>query len=372
MTPLKIAGHRADSTSHCTITNGNASGATEAQKTNQPAVTIDRKEDLRNAFKSSLLSSRKVDVDVFRDAPIHLTETAANDLMQEDDTDALIDLPEAPAAAAVPILRYKLLTGDNLCNLPAFQWRIKGVLPSRGIAAMFGPSGSGKSFLVLDMLHSLAFGSDWFGHKVKQCSVTYMALEGEAGVAGRIKAYLSRHGSIPGDIRYAAQPFQLLDADDVNELAEAILAVGTGDVVVLDTLSRATPGLDENASKDMGLIVAAAKTLQEKIGGLLLLIHHTGKDATKGMRGHSSLYAALDCAIEVKRNGDNHEWVIAKSKDGKDGASHPFNLDDVHLGTDSDRDAITSCVIVANQSAQAIAKKKPTVGADSILTTCAD
>lgn len=127
------------------------------------------------------------------------------------------------------------------------------------------------------------------------------------------------------------QPFRLLNADDINELVLAIQTAGTGDVVVLDTLSRATPGSDENDSKAMGLVISAAKILQEMIGGLVLLVHHTGKNAAQGMRGHSSLHAALDCAIEVKRNGDNREWLVAKSKDGEDGASHPFKLEVVPI-----------------------------------------
>lgn len=377
MNPLNNAGQGANSARHFTVTNENAPGATEALKLNQPDATIDRKEDLRNAFKKSLLGSLKVDVDAVGEVPIHHTETAANEVLQEAGTDALIDPPEAPVAPVAPppsptapvapILRYKLWTGDQVIKLPPVQWRIKNRLPSRGLAMVFGQSASGKSFLVLDMLQSLAFGHDWFGHKVKQCSVTYVALEGEAGVAGRIKAYLTRHGSIPANIHYVAQPFNISDDDDIEELAEAILAVGAGGVVVVDTLSRAIPGLDENGSKDMGLIIAGAKKLQERVGGLLLLIHHTGKDTSKGVRGHSSLFAALDCAIEVKRTGDHREWVIAKSKDGADGATHPFELEVVHLGTDSDGDAETSCVVVPNQSAQALAKKRPTLGSNQAI-----
>lgn len=171
--------------------------------------------------------------------------------------------------SVIPNSRYQLMTGDDLFKLPKFQWRIKGVLPANGLAVLFGPSGSGKSFLVLDMLQSLALGRDWFGHKVKQCTLTYVALEGEAGVANRVKAYLTRHGLTSVNIRYATEPFNLLDAEDINELAGAIQAVGAGDVVVLDTLSRAIPGSDENDSKTMGQIVSAAKLLQGLIGGLL-------------------------------------------------------------------------------------------------------
>ncbi len=305
-----------------------------------------------------------IDVNTMEDLLSFPNDTHAADLVQMEDTDALNHQLESPVVTA---MRYKLLTGDDLCNLPAFRWRIKGVLPARGMAAMFGPSGSGKSFLILDMLQSLACGCDWFGHKVKQCSVTYIALEGEAGVASRIKAYRCRHGSIPANIRYVAQTFNLLEDDDINDLVKAILAAGTGDVVVIDTLSRATPGSDENDSKAMGQIIAAAKLLQECIGGLVLLVHHTGKDASKGIRGHSSLHAALDCAIEVKRNGNQREWIVAKSKDGEDGASHPFKLDVVPLGVDSDGDESVSCVIVADQSAQAIQNKKPTLGSNQTI-----
>lgn len=364
MTPLNIAGQSADATRHFMITDENASGGTEACKSNQCSATIARKNVLRHEFKRSLNDCIYVDAAALGDLAVIPTDTPAKDLMQNDVTDALIHQQKPPVTTA---MRYQLLTSDSLCTLPAIQWQIKDVLPSRGIAAMFGPSGSGKSFLALDMLQSLASGRDWFGNKVKQCSVTYIALEGEAGVAGRIKAYLSRHGSTSLNIRYVAQPFKLLEADDINELAEAILAAGTADVVVLDTLSRATPGLDENDSKAMGLIIASAKILQERIGGLLLLIHHTGKDASRGMRGHSSLHAALDCAIEVKRNGDNREWVLAKSKDGEDGASHSFKLEVVSLGIDSDGDAITSCVIAPYQSAQAVQKKMPTLGRNQTI-----
>ena len=97
----------------------------------------------------------------------------------------------------------------------------------------------------------------------------------------------------------------------------------------------------------MGEIIAGANHLQRLIGGLVLLVHHTGKDASKGLRGHSSLHAALDAAIEVRRNGDQREWLIAKSKDGEDGQSNYFGLEVVELGRDEDNEPITSCVIRA-------------------------
>lgn len=267
----------------------------------------------------------------------------ANDYLQEHGTDALAALLERPAAS---VMRYALLSDADLCKLPPLQWRIKKVLPETGLAAVFGASGSGKSFAVIDMTQAIAAGREWFGYKSKPCNVLYCALEGEGGIAGRVAAYRIRHGATSQNIRYLVKPFSLLESGDIADLAQAIKADGqSAEVVILDTLNRAAPGADENDSKSMGQIIAAAKELQTHIGGLVLLVHHTGKDASKGLRGHSSLHAALDAAIEVRRDGDRREWVIAKSKDGEDGEAHPFKLDVVELGTDEDGEPITSCTV---------------------------
>lgn len=266
-----------------------------------------------------------------------------NDYAQEFGTGALADLLQRPVA---PVMRYELLSDADLCKLPPLQWRIKKVLPETGLAAVFGASGSGKSFAVIDMTQSMAAGRDWFGYKSKPCNVVHCALEGEGGIAGRVAAYRIRHGATAQNIRYLVKPFSLLESGDINDLAQAIKANWqSAEAVILDTLNRAAPGADENDSKSMGQIIAAAKELQTLIGGLVVLVHHTGKDASKGLRGHSSLHAALDVAIEVRRDGDRREWLIAKSKDGEDGEAHPFKLDVVELGTDEDGEPITSCVV---------------------------
>lgn len=248
--------------------------------------------------------------------------------------------------------RFRLLTPADLAKLPPVSWRVRGVLPSEGIAAMFGASGSGKSFLVLDLLASVARGGDWFGCRVKPAPVLYVALEGEAGIAQRMKAHTVKHGALPGRFRFLLQSLDIRLAADRADLVQAIHAAGwAGGVLCLDTLNRAAPGMDENDSKSMGEAISAAKAIQADLGGLVLLVHHTGKDATKGLRGHSSLLASLDAAVEVSRDGDRREWKMNKSKDGEDGEAHPFRLDVIEIGTDDEGEAVTSCVVVPEESA---------------------
>lgn len=248
-----------------------------------------------------------------------------------------------------------------MCAAPPMRWMVRDVLPLEGLAALYGPSGSGKSFLMLDVAMAVAEGANaWFGHRVTQCPVTYCALEGEAGMGKRVKAWsLHNKKPIPARLRFITQPVDLLNSRDVGDVAKAVQAAGgCGGMVILDTLNRAAPGADENSSTDMGSIVAAAKQLQILTGGLVLLVHHTGKDASKGLRGHSSLFAALDGAIEVHKTDSRREWRVAKSKDDEIGTAHAFKLDVVTVGRDIDGEAITSCVAAPDTAIDAVKRAK--------------
>lgn len=265
---------------------------------------------------------------------------------------------------------FKLLTAADLDALQPHQWLVRGVLPKEGLAAIYGPPGSGKSFLALDLLANIAAGRDWFCNTVKSTApIVYVALEGEAGVARRVRAWAIKNGAMPERFRAVIQPVDIRRPLSRNALIDAIQAEQmSGGVLCLDTLSRAAPGIDENNSAEMGEIIGAAKALQTRLGGLVVLVHHSGKDATKGLRGHSSLLAALDAVIEVSRDGDRREWRLAKAKDGEDGAAHGFKLAIVELGDDPDGEPITSCVCHPdNTTADAIRRATPPGGGNMRL-----
>lgn len=239
--------------------------------------------------------------------------------------------------------KYKLLTGYDLRALPPVKWRLKGILPYEGLAAVYGPSGSGKSFLALDQAAAISEGFDWFGSRTTISTVVYVALEGESGFKNRVAAWeLENNRPLPSNMYMVMQPFQLAKTEDIEALSAAI---PHGSVVYVDTLNRAAPTSDENSSKEMGEILQGCKRLQVLIGGLVVLIHHTGKDASRGARGHSSLFAALDGGIEVERTATQRSWKVSKAKDGEDGKSFPFDLKHHVLSTDADGDQITSCTV---------------------------
>ncbi|KAK6022689.1 hypothetical protein OSTOST_11599 [Ostertagia ostertagi] len=242
---------------------------------------------------------------------------------------------------------FRLLSVADIRALPPALDRVHGIYPVQGVGAIYGPSGSGKSFLVIDLMAAVAGSASWFGHKVRPGRVVYVMLEGAAGLAKRIRAWEEvNERPFPDGVSFLVESFRLLDRDHVHSLAGAIDALGGADVVVIDTLNRAAPGADENSPEDAGRMLDALQQLQNMIGGLVLVVHHTGKDATKGMRGHSSLFAAMDGAIVTTRSGDAREWAIDKVKDGRDGDAHPYRLRAVEVGEDEDGDPITSCAVV--------------------------
>jgi AAA domain/Primase C terminal 2 (PriCT-2) len=248
-----------------------------------------------------------------------------------------------PSPASLASASFRLLDRAAIMALPPLAWRVKGIFPEVGIGAIYGPSASGKSFLGFDLGISVASGKPWFGHRVSPGPVTYIMLEAEAGLRNRIEAWEKHNGQhIPAKFLAIAQPFDLSNPDKVEELGAV---VPQGGVIFIDTLNRAAPGLDENSSQDMGRVLAGMKRLQELTGGLVLIVHHTGKDASKGLRGHSSLFAALDGAIEVERSATGRCWSAAKVKDGEDGKQIAFRLHVVDLGKDADGDPMNSCAV---------------------------
>lgn len=247
--------------------------------------------------------------------------------------------------------RFQLLGINDLAALPPTKHLVKGILPSSGLAAIYGPSGSGKTFLALDLIMAIACQSDWFGHKVKNVPVTYVGLEGKGGINNRIQAWCIKNPLLtPANFKIILDNFDLMKEANVAKLAQAIItAQNDQGVIVIDTLNQASPAADENSSQDMGVIIKHLKLLQELTDGLVLIIHHTGKNTTQGLRGHSSLKAALDVNIEVMA-GDKRSWLLEKSKDGECGKSFGFRLATQSLGFDSDGDPITSCTVERDHS----------------------
>jgi hypothetical protein len=210
--------------------------------------------------------------------------------------------------------------------------------------------------------------------------VLYLAGEGFGGIGARIKACKIHHQIENGAPIYIVRHQLNLrsSAEDFNALMMAIvqLVEQTGMefcLTIVDTLARAFGGGNENSSEDMGAFITAMGKIQEFLNCALMVLHHSGKDAAKGLRGHSSLLGAVDTELELLRFDEQMKGVltISKQKDGADNERFGFEMVEVEIRSAGLNlsDPVISLAVQASDDAKAdhskMTEKKPPANKDS-------
>jgi RecA-family ATPase len=261
-----------------------------------------------------------------------------------------LDIPDM--GTDVPILVPRQLLNieawDDIEDEPV-EWLIENVLPKKAFAALYGPPGSYKSFVALDIAEAVATGRPWMGREVQAAgAVLYICGEGFGGIGARIKACKLHNKTQAGaeiyviraaiNMRSSAEDFDLLVAS-IKDLMEK--SGVQFELVQIDTLARAFGGGNENNSEDMGAFIHNAGRIQRMLGCAMMVLHHSGKDATKGLRGHSSLLGAVDTQLELMKVDAQPNpaspiagtgvLTISKQKDGQDGLKIGFEMVKVEI-----------------------------------------
>jgi hypothetical protein len=131
-------------------------------------------------------------------------------------------------------------------------------------------------------------------------------------------------------------------------------------VVVIDTLARTMKGAKEDET-GFGTFIANCEIITGEFGGLAVAVHHSGKDASKGLRGWSGLGAALENEWRFARlpNG-RRQVVVDKVRDGQDGIGWEFEIESVKLGENKHKRPVTTCVV------KLLTEPKPAEEADKV------
>ncbi|MBB2692175.1 UNVERIFIED_ORG: hypothetical protein GGI62_003345 [Rhizobium esperanzae] len=229
---------------------------------------------------------------------------------------------------------------------------IEDILPLRGLATIYGPPGSAKTFLALNLALSIAGGLPFFGKEVCQGGVVYIAAEAGAGLKKRVIAARAEKEMLD------SAPFAMIalapHLGPKRSEAAALIAdiqrqwpyAAPVRLIIIDTLARTLSGADENSSADMGAFVANAAAIASAFNHcLVLVVHHSGKDAERGMRGSSSLNGATDCEWQLS-GADIRTVTLGKMKDGEDGLAWSFRLEKRQVSLNSSKRSRSTCVIV--------------------------
>lgn len=275
-----------------------------------------------------------------------------------------------PFARAIPLTdeEPRKLTGIDFADMKphlADSYLVKGLICANSSVGIIGPTGSGKTFFATDLAVHIAASRAWRGFPVQGGLVIYAALEGPVSAVNRFVACRTAGeftGGLP--LRLTPGPVNLRTLEDRDLLVDFIRQAEADHgekcaAVFIDTLSRAIGGGDENASEDMGALIAGSDHVRLATGATLALVHHLGKDQGRGARGHSSFKAALDTEIEIIEEGDLRVASVTKQRDLPSGTRYAFKLVTVELGEDKDGDAVTTC-IVEPADCPPTARKEPT------------
>jgi len=239
---------------------------------------------------------------------------------------------------------------DDIAPVIDVSYVVKGLIDRGTMSVVYGPSNSGKTFFALDLVFHAAIANQWRDRKVHGGGVLYLAAEGGNGIANRIAALRATYGSVDVPLALRRAGLDLLKPEAhtayVIALAEEVASRAPLAVIVIDTLSRAIAGGDENAATDMTAFIRNVDLIRQRTGAHLMVVHHTGKDTAKGARGHSSLRAATDTEIElfVDEFG-NRVAKVTKQRDYPGGEEFRFALKSVLLGKDKDGDEVSTCVV---------------------------
>lgn len=268
-------------------------------------------------------------------------------------------LPAAAQSQGLPLVFAETIEATEI----RIAQLVEDVLTQGGLSVMYGESNSGKSFLACDMACSIATGVTWLGKRTVPGSVLYVAGEGSESMKMRVLAWRRKYKLDPS-LAIVPAAINLLNAGaDVKRVVDACKVLERRydkavSLVVIDTLARAFAGGNENASEDMGAVIKHADEIRQHSGAHLLFVHHSGKDAAKGSRGHSSLRAATDTEIEVTADQPNrlHTAEIRKQRDlSSHGERLTGKFSVVRMGTDQWGKDVTTCVVD-------MTSEKPTAG----------
>lgn len=232
----------------------------------------------------------------------------------------MVDNYKEIATAPFPPLKKFAFHDDDYFESKAKRgWTIQGLLQDRCSVMVYGKPASGKSLLTLDWAMCVSTGLSWNDRKVQQGRVVYIVAEGAAGMGARIRSWKKKTGWRGStDVWWIENPVALNSPADVALLmAEVKGQIGDEkvDVIVFDTFARCTTGVDENSSKEVGVVIGSLDGIRAEFDCSVWVVHHDGK-VGNGPRGSQRLTGDFDIVVNVeKKDLDRSVVKCEKPKD---------------------------------------------------------
>jgi len=269
------------------------------------------------SLKNTKRSTAKELVDIWFD------RTDTEELYEENIED---NIEEKKTELVAPFTWCRL---KHFLNRPPPEWLIDDTLAKNSLTVLYGPPASGKSFVAIDWACCIQTGTQWSlattggTSETSKGGVLYMLLEGSGGAPARFHAWMRRNPSSELnnliiieshtwsiDDKFKRGGYDLVDF--INSLNESPA------LIVIDTLSHALIGGNDNSAQDMHLFLESLKSIIISCNCANLVIHHANKGG--GLRGTTALLAAADTVIKAQETElGNGRYTLdwEKMKDAK-------------------------------------------------------
>lgn len=177
------------------------------------------------------------------------------------------------------------------------EWLLHRILEAKVVAVLAGPRASFKSFIALDWAMRVA---------LDETPVAILSGEG-GGLGRRVKAWMQTFGGgrnlreLP--VLALERPLNLNREEEMSLLVQAIDGAGIRPaLVVIDTLSKFSAGMDENSNQEVAEYLSqVSRFLRERYEASVLIVAHSGHGDSDRPRGASALMANPDAEYIVKR-----------------------------------------------------------------------
>lgn len=282
---------------------------------------------------------------------------------------SLEDLDRADRMAAnqganvVPLVPnpFTLRTTADILAPRVLRYLIDDLVPMPAIIGVYGTTGHGKSFVVVDMACHIASGKAYNGYSVKQGGVLYVAAEDSGGIERRIAAWIKTNPAHPlnESLQLIAEPCLL--PSQTRDLINCIACVPNVRLVILDTLNMTMEG-NENDTTDMTAYMRAAKAISQSYPDLcVLIVHHAGKSGQDFARGSVAFKANLDIEFCVRMDSGIVTISNTKVKNAAEAKPLAFSFSSVELDnwTKESGEHIESAVLVATDAPVSSKLMKP-------------
>lgn len=235
---------------------------------------------------------------------------------------------------ATPSIKSTIVLRSQFrARLPEREAVVEGFVYRGETTILYGPSDFGKSLVALDAAMSVATERPLgpMGCDIQHGAILYLYTEGSSTILERVEAWEHKFndGQMAADDRLYIyhEPVVLTNRKQVAELVEFVHDNNII-LVIFDTLSRLSNGVNENNSWEMEPVMAAGRKILAGNNAGGLVVHHPAKTGDDP-RGTVAIRNNSDSVFVVSEEGaPQYAIKSTKNKAGKHGTLGRYRIEE--------------------------------------------